>query len=706
MAGQIFIENGGKVMTHTFLLEIGLEDMPAHVILSAENQLVAGVESFLDDINLDFESITGFSTPRRFAVKVEGLLEKQADTETTVRGPAKRIAQDEDGNWTKAAIGFSKGQGGSVDDLIIKDENGEPYVYMEKFIAGKSAKELLGNLAPVIQSIEFPKNMKWGTTNFHYVRPIHWVVALLDEEVIPFEVFDVETGRVTEGHRFLGESIQLEHPDAYEIELSQQYVIADRQKRQSMIKEQIQALCVKKNWQVPTSDTGLLEEVTDLVEYPTAFYGEFDEGYLTVPDIVLETSMKDHQRYFPVRSNNEKNTLLPYFISVRNGNEEYIENVAKGNEKVLMARLADAKFFYEEDQKTSIDAFVEKLKFVNYHDQLGTIYEKQNRVAQMIPVIKEYVSLTSKELEHLNRITSIYKFDLMTQVVDEFPTLQGKIGEIYTMERQEAPEVSQAIGEQYLPLSLKSDLPKSRLGLLLALMDKMDTLIQFFSIDLIPTGSNDPYALRRQAIGVVRILMVLDTNRIALDQFIMDLVSGTSFHNEPKVAPNDTVHVLVKFIKDRLEQMMQSEHNISHDVRQATLESSHHNLNWILETASILEKEKTSGNFKEVVESITRVINMTDKQMDAGDVNTALFETDSEKELAEELTALKRAVHHSLNAEEFYKLLQNISPYITNFFENNMVMVDNEKVKDNRLSLLSELATTARQFADFSQIVL
>ena len=516
-------------MTHSFLFEIGLEDMPAGVIVQAEKQLVNYTKAFLDDVNLSYGDVSSFSTPRRFAVKVEDLAEKQLDEELTVRGPAQRIAQDDDGNWTKAAIGFSKGQGGSVEDLIIKDEDGEPYIYMEKHVVGKEAKELLKEIYTVVQKIEFPKNMKWGTTNYQYVRPIHWLVALLDDEVIPFQVFDVETSNQTEGHRFLGKQVTIQHPREYEEKLKEQFVLPNRSERKALIVEQLQELCGAKKWEVPTNYTDLLDEVTDLVEYPTVFYGEFDESYLALPEVVLETSMIDHQRYFPVREANEKHALLPYFISVRNGNTDHLENVARGNEKVLTARLSDSKFFYEEDQKATIDAFLDKIKQVDYHDQLGTLYEKQTRVANMVEVLANYYTLTDTEIDDLKRVSSIYKFDLVTQVVDEFPTLQGKIGEIYALERGEDAEVAKAIGEQYLPLSVTGHaLPESKIGKYTALLDKLDTLIQFFFYWVSkPTGSNDPYALRRQAIGVVRIMLALHEENIEIDLFMNDLVQAS-----------------------------------------------------------------------------------------------------------------------------------------------------------------------------------
>lgn len=693
-------------MTKTFLLEVGLEDMPAGVILNAENQLVEKTKRYLKEANLTFGEVNGYSTPRRFSVIVKDLAEKQPDETLTVRGPAKRIAQDEEGNWTKAAIGFSKGQGGSVEDLVVKDEKGEPYIFIEKFVPGKTAFEILQGLSDVVRDIEFPKNMKWGNYSYHYVRPIHWLVALLDEEVVPFEVFDIETGRVSEGHRFLGDSVEITIPEEYESLLKEQAVIPNRSERQVMIVEQIKALCETHDWQVPAINSDLLEEVTDLVEYPTAFYGEFDESFLELPEVVLETSMIDHQRYFPVRDAKGEQTLLPYFISVRNGNSEHIENVARGNEKVLSARLADGKFFYLEDQKMEISAFVEKLKNVDYHEQLGTIFEKQIRTEKIVDVIANNFDLTESDKTVLKEIAAIYKFDLVTQIVDEFPTLQGTIGGIYAKENGFSDEVATAISEQYLPLSQVDQLPETKFGKYIALIDKLDTLIQFFSIGLIPTGSNDPHALRRQAIGVVRLILAFDEKQIDLTNLIDEVVQASEFPVSRLENLDDNIKALNDFILDRLEQMMRTEWNLSYDIRQAALGAKHKNMARMIEAGDVLETQKEEKSYKEVVESVTRVLNMTKSAGSVGEVREDLLESESEKELVAAISHLGDLFTQTTDAKERYHAIEKISPIIAEFFEHNMIMVDNEEIKENRLTLLNNLATITKQFADFSELVI
>lgn len=692
-------------MTRTYLLEIGLEELPANAIQSAERQLVDKTKRLLDENHLNYGAIQSFSTPRRLAVIVNELAEKQPDETLIVRGPAKKIAQDEEGNWTPAAIGFSKGQDGTVEDLIIKEDKGEPYVFIEKFVSGKKSSEILKNMEQVIESIEFPKQMKWGNTSYQYGRPVHWLVSLLDEKFVPLEVFDVESANKTFGHRFLGSPITINNPEKYEAKLAEEFVIADREKRKAAIVHQIEALCTENDWSVPNLHGDLLEEVTDLVEYPTAFYGSFDESYLEVPTVVLETSMMDHQRYFPVWSA-AGDKLLAHFISVRNGNADHIENVARGNEKVLSARLADSKFFYDEDQLVSIEESVEKLKILDYHEKLGTMYDKQVRVNKMASVIGEFIELTEDEQNSLNRASSIYKYDLVTQMVGEFPALQGTIGKLYAEKHGEELAVSEAIGEQYLPLSAKGELPEARVSKILALLDKLDSLIQFFAADLIPTGSNDPYALRRQAIGVVRILLALEVEDLNLTSFLAKMIAAISLPKERLENLTNNTEQLLNFILNRLEQIMQSEFDISHDIRQAVLGMKTKNIVRILENAKVLEEQKEAEEFKKLVESITRVLNLTKSHGSAGEYSEDLLETTSEKELVAAIDILAKVFSETSDATLRYQALNVISPYIDHFFEENMIMVDDDAVKENRLTILHNLAAITRKYADFSQLVI
>ena len=488
-------------MAHTFLLEIGLEEIPAHVVTPSVNQLVQKATKFLKEQRIDFDEVIPYSTPRRLTVKVTGLADKQADIEEEAKGPSKKIALDDEGNWSKAAQGFVRGQGVTVDDIFFKELKGTEYVYVKKFIPGKPVTEVLAGMKDVAMDLKFPTMMRWGSNDFEYVRPIKWLVALLDDEVVPFEILDIKTGRTTQGHRFLGEAVDVPSADKYLETLETQKVIADAGVRKAEIRKQIDALATENNWNIVV-DEDLLEEVNNLVEYPTVFAGKFKEEYLQVPNEVLITSMKDHQRFFYVTD--KEGNLLPNFVSVRNGNKDYLENVIAGNEKVLTARLEDAKFFYEEDQQHTIADYVERLKKVMFHDKIGTIYEKMERVNLLAKFLGNKLGLSETELKDLDRASMIYKFDLVTGMVGEFSELQGIMGEIYARLQGEDDNVSTAIREEYMPTSSEGELPQSNVGAVLSIADKLDSIQSFFAANMIPSGSNDPYALRRQALVITR----------------------------------------------------------------------------------------------------------------------------------------------------------------------------------------------------------
>jgi len=437
-------------MAHTFLLEIGLEEMPAHVVTPAIKQLVKRTADYLKEQRVDYAEIKPFSTPRRLAILISGLADKQEDISETVKGPAKKIAQDADGNWTKAAIGFTRGQGLTPDDITFKEIKGTEYVFVDKFIAGEPVATVLAGLRDIIMAMTFPTMMKWSTHHFQYIRPIRWMVALLDDQVIPFTILDVTTGRSTRGHRFLGKEIDLATAADYEESLTSQFVIADADKRKALIKKQINKLAADNDWTVDI-DAGLLEEVNNLVEWPTAFAGSFDDKYLTIPDEVLITSMRDHQRFFYARDASGK--LLPVFISVRNGTDHDLQNVVAGNEKVLTARLEDAMFFYTEDQKKTIADYVERLKTVSFHDKISTMAEKMDRVKAIVTVLAKHLNLNDAQTKAALRASEIYKFDLVTGMVGEFAELQRVMGEKYALLGGEDPAVAQAIREHYEPIS-------------------------------------------------------------------------------------------------------------------------------------------------------------------------------------------------------------------------------------------------------------
>lgn len=692
-------------MAKDLLLEIGLEEMPAHVVTPSRIQLEEKVIKFLDEHHLDYETVQSFATPRRLAVKVTAIPEKQADVEEEVKGPAKKIALDAEGNWSKAAQGFVRGQGVTTEDIVFKELNGVEYVYVTKFTKGQSAKEVLTKLNDVITSLTFPVTMHWANYDFEYIRPIHWIVALLDDEVIPFKVLDVTTGQTSRGHRFLGDDVTFQHANEYETKLKEQFVVVQPNERKQMIVDQANALAAEKNWQLAL-DEELLEEVTNLVEYPTAFVGSFDEKYLSVPDEVLVTSMKEHQRYFEVR--NDQGLLMPHFIAVRNGDNVHLENVIKGNEKVLIARLEDAEFFYNEDKKLTIEACVEKLKNVTFHEKIGSIYEKMQRVALIAQIIGRKVGLSEEELEDLKRASEIYKFDLVTNMVGEFPELQGIMGEKYALLQGEKPAVATAIREHYLPTSSEGELPKTAIGAVLALADKLDSVFSFFSVGMIPTGSNDPYALRRQTYGVIRIIedkgwtFPLVQLQTEVDEAVNQDVEKYG------VLLNEGQAEVVEFVKARLRQLLMTK-NVRHDIIDAVVSAEQADLSKLFASANILKSRFEDQDFKPSMEALTRVINLAKKGQELlGDteegIDPSLFENKAEKELYQAVNDLSEAFATRTIAEN-YEALVNLRPLIDAYFNETMVMVEDEKVKQNRLKQLMQIAKMALSIASLDLLI-
>ncbi|GMC03524.1 glycine--tRNA ligase beta subunit [Enterococcus thailandicus] len=689
-------------MAKDLLLEIGLEEMPAHVVTPSMKQLEEKTAKFLDEHQLTYDSIETFSTPRRLAIKVVNVPERQADSEEEIKGPAKKIALDADGNWSKAAEGFVRGQGLTTADITFRELKDVEYVYVTKYTHGKPAIEVLAGLADVIKSLTFPVTMHWANFDFEYIRPIHWIVALLDDEVIPFSVLDVETGRTSRGHRFLGEPITFDHAKEYEDKLNEQFVIASPQKREAMIVSQAQKLAEKNHWVIDL-DPELLEEVNNLVEYPTVFAGDFEEKYLSVPEEVLVTSMKEHQRYFEVR--NDQGMLLPHFISARNGDAVKLDNVIKGNQKVLTARLEDAEFFYNEDKKVSIAEDVEKLKSVTFHEKIGSIYEKMQRVQIAARIIGEEVGLSESELTDLQRAAEIYKFDLVTNMVGEFPELQGIMGEKYALLEGEKPAVAKAIREHYMPISSEGELPESVIGSVLAVADKLDSIFSFFAVGMVPSGSNDPYALRRQAYGVVRIveskgwsfplakLQEVIDEEISKDltRFGIDLASGQG--------------EVLSFIKGRLRQLLVTK-EIRHDVIDAVLNAEQKDLTKVFSAAQLFKEHLNDADFKPSMEALTRVINLAKKAetTEVGVVDPALFENEAESALNEAVNELKSNFATQTLGESYESLVQ-LRPLIEEYFDQTMVMAEDQAVRANRLTQLKEIAFMALSLASLDKIM-
>lgn len=685
-------------------MEIGLEEIPAHVVTPSAAQLVEKTEKFLKEQRMDFDEVQTYSTPRRLTVKVTGLADKQPDIQEEAKGPAKKIAYDKDGNWSKAAQGFARGQGVSVDDIFFKELKGTEYVYVKKFIEGKAAADVMQGMRDVAMDLKFPTMMRWGTNDFQYVRPIRWIVAMLDDQVIPFKILNIESGNVSQGHRFLGKPVELKSADDYVEALRAEKVIVDAAERKSMIRGQINDLAQKNNWKI-VIDEDLLEEVNNLVEYPTVFAGSFDEKYLSVPDQVLITSMKDHQRFFYVTDQNGK--LLPNFVSVRNGNTEYLENVVQGNEKVLTARLEDAKFFYEEDQKQSIADYVERLKKVMFHDKIGTIYEKMARVRLLAAQIGKFVGLNDQELADLDRAAQIYKFDLVTGMVGEFAELQGVMGEIYARLQGENDNVAAAIREEYMPTSAEGELPTTKVGAVLSIADKIDSIQAFFATGMIPSGSNDPYALRRQALGIVRIALARNW-KLSVPMMLKFVENAMNERPDlyKNIMPGDEQKDMQQFIIDRLAQIMNGDKQLRHDVLDTVVANPENAFVDIEEAAKILGKHLEDDDFKETIEALTRVGRMAKKAPNFEDdavLKAELFENESEKKLAEAVKKVATAFEQA-DLEEKFNQLASLKNPITDYFDSTMIMAKDEDVKQNRLLQLKQIADLTKDFGKLDNL--
>ena len=670
-----------------FLLEIGMEEIPARFLLDLSQQLEKRVADFLAEERLAYESLSAYATPRRLAVLVHGLAERSEDVSTKAKGPSLKIAKDAEGNWTKAALGFIKGQGASQEDVIVESIKGEDYIFVNKHLPGQAADQVLSGLNRVLEAMTFPVTMTWHDYEIPFIRPVHWIVALLDQELVPLEFVGVKSDRISRGHRFLGHDVTLAKATDYVEALREQHVLVDFEERRANIRQQLADLASAQAWQVPV-DEDLLEEVTAIVEWPTVFYGDFEEKYLSVPHCVLITAMRDHQRYFYALD--AKGELLPVFISVRNGNDQHLANVVKGNQKVLRARLEDALFFYQEDLKHDLNFFVDKLANVNEHFKLGTLADKQVRVGALISQLQGDLNLDQASYEAALRASQIYKFDLMTQVVGEFDELQGQIGEIYARHYGEATLVAQAIGTQYLPTTSGGALPSQDAGALLALADKLDTLFQYFKVGLIPTGSNDPYALRRTAMGIVEIL--LDRG------WELDLLPVFKHLVEAHEGDQELLKQLADFVWARVAVHLRNQ-SVDMDQIQGIGAAKHLEVGKANYVAHFLKthKDKNPTAYKRFLEAITRVVNLGAKVQEEAQLNLDLAQTDSEAKLLE---ATAKIDQYKISVDALYMYLDNLVPVIEAYFDDNKVNADDETIRANRLATLKVLTEAVLELFD------
>ena len=685
-------------MAKDLLLEIGTEEVPAHFMPGILAQLKEKATAKFQEMRLDFDEVTTLGTPRRTALLVKNLAETQQGASSEYKGPSTAIAFDKDGNPTKAAIGFARGKKVDVADLVVKDG----YVYAVSREEGKQTVELLPTLLrELVEGLNFPKNMRWGDLDFRFVRPLRWLVALYDEEVIDFTVANVTSGRVSRGHRFLSEGdFTINKASDYEQACKDAFIIVDQEKRRDIIKAQIEEIAKAHNGHAEITED-LLEEVIYLVEYPTALCGTFEDKYLKLPKEAVMTPMRDHQRYFPVLDDN--NNLLPLFITVRNGGDYCLDKVQHGNERVLRARLADAQFFFDEDRKHSLYDYVEKLKTVVFQEGLGTIYDKANRLAELSAFIGEKVNATEAEIKTTKRAAILAKADLVSAMVCEFTELQGIMGREYALLDGEGQEVATAIYEHYMPRFAGDAEPASVAGRLVSLADKMDNIVATFSRGLVPTGSQDPFALRRQALGIVH--TIIEANyTISISEIAdkaMDLLNITDSEKRAEIQKN-----VAEFFTLRLKNVL-SDNDVRYDIIDAVLENADE-VAGTYAKACVTAQEIASGVLNDAIQAFVRVGNIS-KKAENNVINEALFTLDEEKDLYNTYVAVAKDVETALNNKDYKTAIdkmQELTAPINNFFDNVMVMDKDEQIKNNRLALLKNIDTLIKSVADFGKIVL
>ena len=666
-------------MAKDLLFEIGAEEIPAGFMPNILGQLKTLAETKLNDAHLPFESIATYGTPRRLALIVKGLADTSAEISERHKGPSASIAYDADGNPTKAAIGFARGKGLDVADLVVEDG----YIYAETKTAGVPAKDIVTDMLPqLITGLNFPKSMHWGNLDAKFVRPVRWLVALLDEEVIPVEFATVKSGNVTRGHRFLGaDEITIKNAASYVDTLKENFVMVDQDARRELISKQLHDIAASKNASIVWDDD-LLEEINYLVEWPTALCGGFEESYLALPDAAIITPMKDHQRYFPLVDQDGK--LLPMFLTVRNGSDHSIEVVQAGNERVLRARLDDAKFFFNEDRKKPLIDRQDDLTKIVFQEGLGNLADKTERLLKLGRVFGEECGLHEDAAVVLERATELAKTDLTTGMVTEFTELQGVMGKEYALLDGESEEVAEAIFEQYLPRFAGDVLPKTEAGKVLSIIDKVDNIVATFSRGLIPTGSQDPYALRRQTIGILNILLGSEWN-ISLRPIFkasMELLNVAADKQE------ELLNQVEEFFTLRLKNIF-LDREVPHHVIDLLLSNNELSVADAEGLVNALLANRIDENV-ELVQAYTRMYNLV-KDVEYTGVNSDLLKEDAEKALFEVASKASEASLAAWEANDYTAVVAvpaTLVPAINKFFEDVMVMDKDEAIKANRLQFV------------------
>lgn len=704
----------GRDSSGELLLEVGVEELPYQFIAPALQWLQHTADQQLTDARLAFTSIRTVGTPRRLALVVEGLAGRQAAAVKETMGPSKAVAFDAAGQPTKAAHGFAAGQGVAVTDLQVRRTPKGDYVFAVKHAEGRPAATVLAELVPQwIAKLSFPKAMKWNEAGVRFARPIRWILALYGGKVLPVDVAGLRATDRTWGHRVIGRGKPIAVRDfaSYCAALEKHGVIPDPGRRREVIERQIDELCGQTGFRL-NADPELLEQAAFTTEYPFALIGSFKPAYLDVPEEILITSMKEHQGFFSLR-HAETRRLVPHFIAIANTKLKDMSLIREGNERVLAARLADAKFFWDEDRKIRLEERAKKLSQVTFHQKLGTMAQKQDRVAALAQIVGETLGLPPHLVQAGRRAAELCKADLLSGVVGEFPSLQGIMGGHYAGHDKEEEAVSTAIREQYLPRGMDGDIPSSRTGQVLSLADRLDSIAAFFQVGIIPSGSEDPFALRRQAAGVVRILIEagfrLDLGalieravRIVRDGGI-ESVTGTT---------QDARRVVTEFMFERLRHYGRTLHGLRDDVMQAVLRPA---TDASCDLVDLLAKMKTlqavteQPDFDPLMVGFKRAHRLVEKeQWEHKPVDPSLFREPAESELHKEVEGRRQDLDRAMQGGDYGKALDRLvtlKPAVDAFFAAVLVNAEDASLRSNRLSLLKDVDDLFMRFADFSQIV-
>ncbi len=686
--------------THDLLFEIGCEEIPSRFISGAMEQMKIGAAALLTETRLDYSKIETWGTPRRLVIRVSNLEQVQLDLFEQVKGPPVNRAYDEDGNPTRALEGFMQGHNITKAQLREETINEALYIVIDKETKGRTAEDILPDLLPkLIQKLSFPRPMYWQKKEVRFARPIRWLLALYNNKPVHFNYAGISSSNLTYGHRFLAPGpFEIDSIDHYFRCLNDGNVVVDHNIRREQIREQLNRKAEEIGGEA-LIDPDLLDEVTYLVEYPVAVEGSFDAAYLDLPQEVPITSMQNHQRYFPIVSK-ESGKLMPYFVGI--SNNRFNQNIRKGYEKVLQARLADGRFFFNEDRKEPLEKFVEKLKSVIFLESLGSLDQKRARLVELTGRFGEALDLDAGQIDKAKRVAHLCKADLVTNMVKEFPELQGVMGREYARLSGECEEVAVGIGEHYLPKFTGDRLPKTIEGALVSLADRFDTLAGCFAVGIQPTGSQDPYALRRQAQGAVSILLGLELN-LSLEDCIgkaLEILAGTLKIDKEKTEQlRDTLR---DFLVQRLRFLLQ-EKGVEHDVIEAVLAVPFESVTELFKRASALEDYLKGPLLDEVITAYNRVANLA-QNASGMYVDKNMFEDVSEKELYRTLQAVENSLKSLSEPDQRLEKLQVLKQPIDHFFDNVMVMVDDDQLRNNRLSMLAALKATFNRMADFSKL--